>query len=72
VTLDQQKPRMQVKHTILNRADKPLLAAPWGITMCRLNSRVFLPFSQQPADKFTLLPNRNVALGPILAWMTRA
>ncbi len=64
VTLDQQKPRMLVKHTILNRAEAPLLAAPWGITMCRLNSRVFLPFSQQPADAFTLLPNRNFALWP--------
>ncbi|MEA5077440.1 MAG: hypothetical protein VB013_02605 [Anaerolineaceae bacterium] len=64
VTFDAHSPRMTVKHTLLNRAQAPLLAGPWGITMFRLGSRVFLPFSDQPADPFTLLGNRNLALWP--------
>lgn len=64
VSLDLQQPRLILKQTLLNRAETPLLAAPWGITMFRLNSRVFLPFSAQPADPFTLLPNRSLALWP--------
>lgn len=65
VTIDPKKPLLKLVHTLTNRSQTPMLAAPWGITMFRLGgSRVHLPLSKQPADEFTLLPNRGLALWP--------
>jgi hypothetical protein len=65
VSLSPHAAMVQVTHTIINRFEHGVRAAPWGITVFPLGGKAYLP---SPASGKGLLPDRSVVLWPYSRW----
>jgi hypothetical protein len=64
ILLSQKAPKVTIKHKLQNDGDKPILIAPWALTMCRLGGIAILPQPVGNADADGFLPNRFLELWP--------
>ena len=64
ITIDPSAPRMKLMHIIKNLGKQPMRSIPWAITQFKMDSRVLIPFSKEPADPDGLLANHNLVMWP--------
>ena len=64
ISLPDQQARVVVEHQLTNYADKPVELAAWAITQLKPGGTAILPQTSEKADRYGLLPNRQIALWP--------
>jgi hypothetical protein len=64
IRLPKNAPKVTIKHSLQNGGNKPLMIAPWALTMCRLGGTAILPQPVGNADADGFLPNRFLELWP--------
>ena len=64
ISLSHQKSEVNVEHQLKNLGQETVELAGWAITQLKPGGTAILPQSRELADKYGLLPNRQIALWP--------
>lgn len=64
VCLKQDRPAVELTHTLTNEGIWDIELAPWALTMCRLGGTVILPIRAENPELNSLLPDRHLSLWP--------
>ena len=64
VKLPDQQAKVIVEHRLKNCGSHPVEMAAWAITQLKPGGVAILPQTRDPADRYGLLPNRQIALWP--------
>jgi hypothetical protein len=64
ITLDKKRPRVRLRHRILNIGDKPVKLAPWALTVMAPGGTMILGLPPRGSHPKDLLPNQTITLWP--------